>query len=463
MHPSLHAARRTTLSASVGAPVLLLGNDARARNLPGNDLPFRQDSSFLYYTGCTLPGAAAWIEAGRSTLYLTPPAADDGLWHGHVETIDDTAARLGFDEARPYDELAARASKVRPATVAVPDAAITARAAGWIGRPLAYGADPGDEALIAAIIRQRRTKTADELDAMRTTARVSADAHRFAMAATRPGVHERTLTALFEAYLSTRGLGLAYDTILTQRGEVLHNHAHDAVCEAGKLLLLDGGGESPDGYAADITRAWPVSGRFTARQRAAYDAVLAAQAAAIDTARAGVRYRLVHDAASKVIAQFLIDERILRGVDADTAVARGAHALFFPHGVGHLIGLDVHDLRNFGDRPAYASGATRDPAFGTRYLRLDLPLETNWVVTIEPGFYVVPAILGDAALRAGFADILDMDVAAQWAGFGGIRIEDDVVIRDGQPPEILSAHAPKHPDEVCGIVGSGAPLEALLS
>ncbi len=463
MHPSLHAARRLSLGRAVSGPVLLLGNDARARNLPGADLPFRQDSTFLYFTGLSAPGAAAWIEGGRSTLYLTPPAVDDGLWHGHVESIEDTAARLGFDEARPYDELGPRATAQRPATVAVPDSAVTARAAAWTGAPLVYGESPGDEPLIAEIIRQRRTKSDDELAVMRATAKISAEAHRFAMAATRPGVHERALTAVFEAYLASRGLGLAYDTILTQRGEVLHNHAHDAVCQAGKLLLLDGGGESVDGYASDITRTWPVSGTFTGRQRAAYEAVLAAQAAAIDLARAGVRYRHVHDAASRVIAQFLIDERILRGVDADTAVARGAHALFFPHGVGHLIGLDVHDLRNFGDRPAYAPGASRDPAFGTRYLRLDLPLEAGWVVTIEPGFYVVPAILGDASLRAGFADILDLDVAEGWAGFGGIRIEDDVVIRDAAPPEVLSAHAPKSVDEVSALVGSGAPLEALIT
>src|SRR4051812_32806614 len=123
MHPSLHAARRTTLGAATKGPVLLLGNDARARNLPGNDLPFRQDSTFLYYTGCAAPGAAVWIDGGRSTLYLTPPAEDDGLWHGHVESIDATAERLGFSEVRPYVELAARAIEQRPATIAVPDAA----------------------------------------------------------------------------------------------------------------------------------------------------------------------------------------------------------------------------------------------------------------------------------------------------------------------------------------------------
>jgi Xaa-Pro aminopeptidase len=343
----------------------------------------------------------------------------------------------------------------------VADEARNREAEAWTGTRLRFGVLPGDEALVDAVIALRRTKEPEELDELRRAARLTADAHRLVMRATRPGVHERSLATLFEAYFAARGATLGYATILTQRGEVLHNHDHDAVCAAGRLLLLDGGGEVDTGYGADVTRTWPVSGRFEPRQRAAYEAVLEAQAASLALCRPGVRWRAVHDASSLVLARFLLDEGLLRGTTAEDAVARGAHALFFPHGVGHLLGLDVHDLEDFGDRPAYPPGVGRPDQFGTRYLRLDLPLEPGWVVTVEPGFYVVPAILADPTLRERFADLVDPDVVARWAGFGGIRIEDDVAIT-ADVPEVLTAAAPKRIEDLEAEVGAGTSLEALL-
>ncbi|HMV67225.1 MAG TPA: M24B family metallopeptidase, partial [Myxococcota bacterium] len=343
-----------------------------------------------------------------------------------------------------------------------PDVARTALASEIAGRPLRFGVEPGDPDLVDAVITLRRTKSAEEIEEMRAASRVTTDAHRLAMRLTRPGGHERALTAAFEAFLAARDCTTGYDTILTQRGEVLHNHAHDAPLEAGRLLLLDGGAElRRSGYTADVTRTWPVDGRYTPRQRAAYDAVLAAQEASIALARPGTPYREIHLAAARVIARFLLDEGLLRGTTVDAAVERGAHALFFPHGVGHLLGLDVHDLKAFGDRGAYPPGAARSAQFGLSYLRLDLPLEAGWTVTIEPGFYVVPAILTDPTLADRFADVLDAATAARWAGFGGIRIEDDVHVTPAGP-EILTSGAPKHPHEVEALVGTGASLEELL-
>jgi Xaa-Pro aminopeptidase len=454
-----HRRRRQALSSAVNAPVLLMANGERARNLPMNILPWRQDSSFLYFTGCDVPGAAALIEDGSLTLFLPPVGDQDELWHGPTPTPAEQADRLGAEACVSTVRLEDRVRAAEPLVLAVADENVNRSVAAWTDKSLRFGSLNGDDALIDAIIRMRQTKSAAELDAMRQAAAHSKVAHEAVIAATRPGTSERTLDALFTAVLAARGCTTGYGTILTQRGEVLHNHDHTGICEAGRLMLLDGGGEVSSGYGVDITRTWPVSGTFTARQRAAYDAVLAAQLASINACRTGTWYREVHDASSRVIAQFLVDERLLT-TDAETAVERGAHALFFPHGVGHHLGLDVHDLENFGDRPSYPKGMARPDQFGTCNLRLNLPLQPDWVVTIEPGFYVVPAILRDATLRDRFKDIVDFNRAEQWLGFGGIRIEDDIRITDGAP-EVLT-HVAKTVGELEALVGSGSSAEERL-
>ncbi|MEQ1503312.1 MAG: aminopeptidase P family protein [Myxococcota bacterium] len=455
-----HRRRRDALARRVPGPVLLVGNGQRSRNLPMNKLPFRQDSSFLYFTGCALPDAAALLHDGRFELFLPEPADDDPLWHGSVPSLPALGERYGADRVHPRSRLEAIAAPLRPRTIAVADDAATAVASHLADRPLRYGVDNGDDALIDAIIALRRVKQAEELDEIREAARLTAIAFRAAIGATRPGSTERGLWTLFEAVLRIHGATTGYDTILTQSGEVLHHYGHDAELTAGRLVLLDGGGELASGYGVDVTRTWPVSGRYTARQRAAYDAVREAQHAAIARCTVGMRYREVHDTACRVLARFLIDEKLVSGT-VDAVVEAGAHAVFFPHGVGHLLGLDVHDLENFGDRPAYPKGQGRPLPFGTRYLRLDLPLEAGWVVTIEPGFYVVPAILGDAALRSTFRGVVDFDRAAGWIGFGGIRIEDDVLITSSGP-DVLTSAIPSRVDQLEGGVGTGSTAEALL-
>jgi Xaa-Pro aminopeptidase len=356
---------------------------------------------------------------------------------------------------RPARELADAVAALpgAPLTLPVPDATRTALAQRLSGQPLAFGSEHGDDTLVDAVISMRRVLAPEEREAMRGAARVTDAAHRAVMGATQPGRHERHLRALFEATLAAAGLTSAYDPILTVRGEVLHNFHATHTLEAGQLLLLDGGAEAATGYATDVTRTWPVDGRFSPRQRAAYEAVLAAQEACIDMVRPGTRYRDIHDRASLELSRWLVDEGLLT-CSPEAAVASGAHAVFFPHGVGHLIGLDVHDLENFGDRPAYPPGRTRSAQFGTGYLRLDIDLEPGMVVTIEPGFYVVPAILADRALTERFRGLVDLDAARAWLGFGGIRIEDDVAVTDAAP-DVLTAATPKTVSALEDIVGRG--------
>jgi Xaa-Pro aminopeptidase len=448
----IYAERRQRLSAAVKTPILLMGNGDRPRNLPMSTVTFRQDSSFLYFSGCTIPGASMVIVDGETTLYLPPPADDDALWHGVLQTIEEMGAAVGINRVRASEMLELDAG-VLPniATIAVPDLAQTQRAASISGSHLVFGKNNGNDTLIDTIIGMRRITSDDEIQEMKATAIITDAAHRAAMAATRPGAHERDVAAAFANVVNRAGLTLAYPTICTVRGEVLHNFHHVNPLKEGQLMLLDGGAEAATGYATDVTRTWPVSGSFIGRQRAAYDAVLEAQLKAIDLVRAGTRYRDVHTCASLVLAQFLADEGLIT-IDPETAVACGAQALFFPHGVGHLIGLDVHDLENFGDRAAYPPGRERSDQFGACYLRLDLDLEPGMVVTVEPGFYVVPAILNDAKLREQFATQVNFSAAESWVGFGGIRIEDDVLVTHSEP-DVLTGKIPKHPDEMLTIVG----------
>ena len=451
--PAFHAERRQRLADAVQRPILLVGNGRQARNFPANTLPFRQDSTFLYFTGCAAPGAALLIDGEDHTLFLPDAGPGDALWHGPTPSLREQGAALGVavKDARELDTRVAQLD-ARPWALSVSDPRRTALARRLSGLALEYGPLNGPDALIAAVIDLRLALHPEEIEAMRAAAAVTTAAHRAAMAATRPGRTEAQIAALFDGVCASHGMATAYHSIVTVRGEVLHNESYGNTLEDGQLLLLDGGAEHASGYATDVTRTWPVSGRFSGQQRAAYDAVLAAQEASIALCRAGTRYRDVHLASCRVLTRFLVDEGILDGA-VDGLVERGAHALFFPHGVGHLIGLDVHDMEIFGDRAGYAPGRARSDQFGLSYLRLDRDLAPGMVVTIEPGFYVVPAILDDAALGARFADVLRRDRLEAWRGFGGIRIEDDVRITDGAP-EVLTEGIPKAPEDLEALVGS---------
>ncbi len=460
MNSERHAARRSRLRRAVEGPILLLGNGPRARNLPMNELPFRQDSTFLYFTGCTVPGAACLLDDDGYTLFLPPKPKDDALWHGPSPSFEDVRQDLGADRVLDVAQLEQRIPRGPVRTLAVADASANRLGTALTGLALEFGRQPGDEALMDAVIMLRRVKDDEEIAEMVEAGRVSRLAFEQTMRATAAGSHERSLWTLFEGILRLHGCVPGYQTILTQSGEILHHHGHDAPLQDGRMVLLDGGGElESSGYTVDITRTWPVCGTFTSRQRAAYAAVLEAQEVAIAACRAQERYRHVHDAASAVLARFLVDEGLLRGT-VEEVLERHAHALFFPHGVGHHLGLDVHDLENFGDRPSYPPDQGRPAEFGTANLRLDLPLEAGWVVTVEPGFYIVPGILQDPELRSRFGDLLDDARLEAWAGFGGIRIEDDVLVTESGPRVLTDV--PKQISDIEAIVGQGPTAESRL-
>ena len=445
-----HRSRREALIQKVSYPILLMGNGHRARNLPMNRLTFRQDSSFLYCTGCVEPNSALVMVNNEAVLFLEDHPPEDALWHGETPSLEERRVRYGVDRVLPFTELEHFCSSLSScATIAVADEQVNLRTRQIVGYPLSFGRDLGHDELIDGLISLRRILRDEEIEVMKQTMETTARAHIAAMRATTEGGHERLVAAAFHNELAKDGLDSAYHSIVTVRGDILHNESYVNDLRAGQMLLLDGGAEASSGYANDITRTWPVAKKWTEKQKRAYSAVLQAQKDSIAEVVSGNRYRNVHDASSKAIASFLFDEGLLR-ISAEEAVERGAHALFFPHGIGHLLGLDVHDMENFGDRPSYPSGRTRSEQFGTGYLRMDLDLEPGMLVTVEPGFYVVPSILNNRDLRKRFHDAYHWDRLEEWSGFGGIRIEDNVLCTTGAP-EILSSAIPKEIDDINAI------------
>jgi Xaa-Pro aminopeptidase len=249
-----------------------------------------------------------------------------------------------------------------------------------------------------------------------------------------------------EAAIVAAGCACSYNSIVTVHGEVLHNERHDGLIEARDLLLADVGAETPEGWASDVTRAWPARAEFSSTQREIYEAVLASQLAAIAAVRPGVRYLDVHRAAGLELLRGLIALGIFRG-ELHDLYARGAAALFFPHGIGHLLGLDVHDMEDLGDRAGYAPGRVRSESLGDRYLRLDRDLKPGMAVTIEPGFYQIPALLQTELEVGELESALDRQRLAQFADVRGIRIEDDVLVTESGA-EVLTRAIPKTIDEV---------------
>lgn len=444
------AHRRALLMAALGdRRALLVAGLPRRRNYAANTYPFRAHSHFLYFFGLGTPGAAALFDGGQVTLYWPAAAPDDALWSGPVAAPADIGDVLGVAVASLSDAAArlagrnaAGAGADAVATLPAADAETRAQQAALLGRPVVTAPLTGaDAALADAVIALRLHHDDAAVAELRRAAEVTALAHQAGIRTTRPGIRESAVVAAMESEIVARGFGTAYPSIVTVHGEILHNESHHNVLEADDLLLADVGAETPGGWAADVTRTWPASGRFSPEQAEIYDVVLAAQRAAIAATRPGVRYRDLHVLATETIARGLCALGILRGDPVERA-HDGTAALLFPHGVGHLLGLDVHDMEDLGDRAGYAPGRQRSTEPGLRYLRLDRDLAAGMAVTIEPGIYFVPAILDDPAVRGGAGDRVDWKRLEHYRRVRGIRIEDDVLVTPSGA-EVLTAAIPK--------------------
>lgn len=453
--PETYRARRARLASKLDRPMVLFSGMPRARNYPTNLHPFRAGSSYLYFGGPPVAGAALMLEPnsdGLAGCTLARPIVgfEDIVWTGPPASDDSLSAACGLNHT----------------SLIAPDALKTTlggRAAAYIAPPcpttLAWagslGLQPATPDELLPIVEMRLIKDEHELKALRRAAKVGVDAHLAAMKATAPGRSEAQVVAAFHEVLFANQCQPSFSPIVTIRGEILHSEGYPNKLERGNLLLVDGGAESPDGYVSDITRTYPVDGRFTTMQRDLYEIVLRAQRAAIAACVPGKRYREVHDLAALITCEGLVEIGLLRGDPIDLT-QQLAHTLFFGHGVGHLFGLDVHDMEDFAGLAEYPAHRTRRPEFGNKYLRLDRDLEPGMTVTIEPGIYLIPAVWENDDFMRPFDDVVNRPAvdALLKEGFGGIRLEEDICVRsaDNDGPEVLTAALPIDADEVAEIV-----------
>jgi Xaa-Pro aminopeptidase len=442
--------RRQKLAQIIDFPVILWSGGSSPRNFAANQYPFRASSHFLYFAGLPLPNAAIRLEAGKLELFMDDPAPGSALWHGEMPKRSEIAAKIGADVARTMSELKHRGSDA--ASIPVQNYQTTLVQSQILRRQISSPNDLEglEKELAKAIVSLRLSHDAEALFQLRQAAAVSVAAHKAGMVATPKAKLEAEVRAAMEGVIISHNLTTSYNSIVTVHGEVLHNEVYHHSLQPGDLLLADVGAETQLGWAADITRTWPVSGKFSTTQRDIYDVVLAAHDACIAKIRPGVEYRDIHLLAAKVIAEGLVDLGILQGHPQDL-VQMDAHALFFPHGIGHLLGLDVHDMEDLGDLAGYEEGRRRSDRFGLGYLRLNRTLREGMLVTIEPGFYQVPAIFNDAQNRTKYQDVINWERLSQFTDVRGIRIEDDVLVTS-EGSEVLTSALPNDAETIENLV-----------
>ena len=461
----IYQQRRSKLGKQVKSGLLLfLSNGESPMNYAANTYHYRQDSTFLYFFGLAFPGLAAVIdiEENRQTVFGNDVEMEDIIWMGPQPSLKSRSARVGISDTRPLAELAGVLQQaVRQGRKVHFLPPYRGENALWLEKLLGIRAgtvkDYASVEFVKAVVAQRALKNADEIKEIEAALTVSAAMYREAMAMAQPGIYEREIAGWIEGLALAGGGQLAFPAIVTVHGETLHNHYHGNRLQEGDLLLIDSGAETAGGYASDITRTVPVGGRFDPVQRSVYEAVLDMQLTAIAMVRPGVSYRSVHLKSAAVLVERLKDIGLMKGATAD-AVAAGAHALFFPHGLGHMMGLDVHDMEDLGEvHVGYDDKTRRSQQFGLAYLRMAKKLEPGHVLTVEPGIYFIPALIDQWRSEKRHTAFIRYDKVEKFRGFGGMRIEDDILVTP-RGCRVLGPPIPKATAEVEAAVR--APLGA---
>ena len=450
-----YTARRAQLKKDVKSGLIILpANEEAAANYAANTYPFRQDSNFLYFFGLQEPGMVGVIDvdADQDWLYADDLTMDDIIWMGHLPSVSDQAAKVGVTHTAPIkalDELLHQAvMSKRPVHFVNPYRMnVAVKLAHRLSMPLAELPKHQSVELIKAIVKQRSIKSREELDEIEQAMLVAHQMHTVSMRLCKVGNYEYQIVGAMEGIAASHHGGMSFLPIVSMNGQTLHNHHHDGQLKEGRLVVMDAGAEVHSNYCSDITRTTPVGGVFNQRQKEVYEIVLKANTSVIDTLKPGVPYREYHLNACKTIASGLKDLGLMKG-DVEEAVLKGAHALFMPHGLGHMMGLDVHDMENMGENLfGYDEETKRSDQFGLAYLRLGRKLEPGFVLTVEPGIYFIPALIDLWKSENKFAQFINYDKLESYKDFGGIRIEDDVLITE-KGGSLLGPKIPKTVQEV---------------
>jgi Xaa-Pro aminopeptidase len=461
LNTKIYADRREILKKSVySGMIVLFGNNPQPRNYPSNILPFRQDSHFLYYAGINRPGLICCIDcdSGVETLFGNASTVEDSIWSGDQVPLAELAKEAGFRSVLPMakfplfiEQGSQKGQKIHYLPPYPADRLL------FLSRIMKLQPDDLKSSvsveLIQSIVKQRSCKTGEEIGEIEwALENITAPMHITAMKMASPGNHESHIVAEMLKIVHHHHAQPAYPVICSIRGEILHNESYLNILQKDNLLLVDAGSESLKHYASDITRTSPVGGKFSSLQRDIYELVLSAQQRSIHEMKPGIFFRDIHLNAAKILAEGLKDLGLMKG-NAEEAVHAGAHALFFPHGLGHMLGLDVHDMEDLGeDFVGYDPSVRRSKQFGMAYLRFARQLKPGFVLTVEPGVYFIPALIDLWQSQKKFSEFISYNKLKSYRDFGGIRIEDNILITD-DGHRLLGPRIPKtckELEDICG-------------
>ena len=430
--------RRNRLKKEIGTGIALFpGNVEAAFNYPANTYHFRQDSHFLYFFGIDLPGFTAVIDFDNSQEYIfgNDFDIDDIIWMGPQPKVAELAARVGISNTFPLNELNSLIEKAQKNGQEIhflpPYRGETdIQLAQLLNESVFDIRNKASVELIKAVVKLKEIKDVHEIAEIEKAVDIAYEMHTTAMKMAKPGVVEQKIAGTIEGISLALGGPVSFPIILSMNVQTLHNHYHGNVLEEGRMMVTDAGAETQLHYASDITRTVPVGGKFSKRQADIYQIVLDANMNSIEAIKPGIKYRDVHFLAARTIVDGLKNIGLMKG-DTDDAVEAGAHTLFLPHGLGHMMGMDVHDMEGLGENNVgYDEETVRSKEFGTAYLRLGKELKAGFVLTVEPGIYFIPELIDQFKAEDKFSDYINYEIVETYKDFGGVRIEDDVLVTE---------------------------------
>ncbi|MCM1108141.1 MAG: aminopeptidase P family protein [Clostridium sp.] len=448
--------RRNVLKQRVGSGLILLfGNNDSPANYPANAYKFRQDSSFLYYFGQHREGLVGVIDIDENKEYLIGNDIDieDIVWYGFVDDVRTLAEQTGVDNSAPMAQLQTLVDKARSAGRAVHFLPpyrhdIMIQLMDLTGIHPRSQREAASLPLIRAVIDQRAVKSEGEIAEIERAIEIGYEMHTTAMRLCRPGVTEQHIAGVLDGIAASRGCKVSFPSILSMHGEIMHGYPSTRPLESGRLMLCDAGAETNEIYCSDHTRTTPISGRFTPRQKDIYSIVTDCHDHALQVAAPNVKWWDVHMSVATLMTERLKALGLMKG-NTEDAVSNGAHAMFFPHGLGHMMGMDVHDMEGLGQKyVGFDDEVQPSTQFGTNCLRCGRRLQEGWVMTDEPGIYFIPALIDEWRAKGINKDYINFDAVESYKDFGGIRIEDDILITADGCRFLGKERIPYHIDEV---------------